>query len=78
MVQVTPSGDRAISVWPTPRGLNVAAVDAQGRLSFQTDQYYRNALDDLGFKPVPGSGAPFELTINDVKELVASDYVSPN
>ena len=70
--------DRATSVWQTPQGLNVALVDAQGRLSFQVNSYYRAALKDLGFKPVPGSGAPFELTTNDVRELVASDYVSPN
>ena len=53
-------------------------MDDRGRLSFQTDQYYRNALDDLGFEPVPGSGAPFELTTAGVRELVASHYVSPN
>ena len=70
--------DRATSVWQTPQGLDVALVDAQGRLSFQGNRYYRAALKDLGFKPVPGSGAPFELTTNDVRELVASDYVSPN
>ena len=70
--------DREINIWQTPRGLNVALVDAQGRLSFHVDGYYRAALKDLGFKPVPGSGAPFELTINDVRELVASDYVSPS
>ena len=70
--------DRATSVWRTPQGLDVALVDAQGRLSFQVNSYYRAALKDLGFKPVPGSGAPFELTTNDVRELVASDYVSPN
>ena len=70
--------DAAISVWQTPQGLNVALVDAQGRLSFQVNSYYRAALKDLGFKPVPGSGAPFELTTDGVRELVASDYVSPN
>ena len=70
--------DRATSVWQTPPGLEVALVDARGRLSFQVNSYYRAALKDLGFKPVPGSGAPFELTTNDVRDLVASDYVSPN
>ena len=70
--------DSATSVWQTLQGLDVALVDAQGRLSFQVKSYYRAALKDLGFKPVPGSGAPFELTTNDVRELVASDYVSPN
>ena len=70
--------DRATSVWQTPQGLDVALVDAQGRLSFQVNSYYRAALKDLGLKPVPGSGAPFELTTSGVRELVASDYVSPN
>ena len=70
--------DPATSVWQTPQGLNVALVDARGRLSFQVDSYYRAALKDLSFKPVPGSGAPFELTTTGVRELVASDYVSPN
>ena len=64
--------DRATSVWQTPQGLEVAVVDAQGRLSFQVDSYYRAALKDLGFKPVPGSGAPFELTTSGVRKLVAS------
>ncbi len=59
-------------IWETPRGLGVALVDGQGRFSFQTDQFYRNALRDMGLKPVPGSGAPFELTIHDVERLVAS------
>ena len=53
-------------------------MDARGHLSFQGNSYYRAALKDLGFKPVTGSGAPFELTTSDVRELVASDYVSPN
>ncbi len=64
--------DRATSVWQTPPGLEVALVDAQGRLSFQVNSYYRAALKDLGFKPVSGSGAPFELTTHDVRKLVAS------
>ncbi len=59
-------------MWKTPDGLEVALVDGQGRFSFQTDQYYRNALKDMGLKPVAGSGAPFELTTHDVQRLVAS------
>ena len=70
--------DPATGVWQTPQGLDVALVDAQGRLSFQVNGYYRAALKDLGFNPVPGSDATFELTTSDVRELVASDYVSPN
>ena len=65
--------DLEARVWQTPSGLEVALVDDQSTLSFQTDRFYRNALDDLGFKPVPGSVAPFELTTHDVRKLVASD-----
>ncbi len=64
--------DPRARIWRTPQGLEVALVDAQGRFSFQTDQYYRNALKDMDLKPVPGSGAPFELTTHDVERLVAS------
>ena len=60
-------------VWETPEGLNAARIEANGRLSFETTQYYRNALDDMGLKPVPGIGVPFELTIAEVRRLVASD-----
>ena len=64
--------DPEIRVWETPDGLQVALVDDQGRFSFQTDQFYRNALKDMDLKPVPDSGAPFELTTHDVERLVAS------
>ena len=62
--------DPGTRVWQTPDGLEVALVDDQGRFSFQTDQFYRNALKDMGLKPIPGSGAPFELTTDDVERLV--------
>ena len=69
--------DPKTRIWGTPQGLGVALVDARGRLSFQTTGYYRAALKDLGLKPVPGSGAPFELTTNDVRELMAVEHASP-
>ena len=65
-------------IWETPDGLEVALVDERGRFSFQTDQFYRNALKDMDLKPVPGSGAPFELTTRDVERLVASGSGSRN
>ena len=65
--------DPETRIWETPDGLEVALVDDQGRFSFQTDQFYRNALKDMGLKPVPGSGAPFELTTDDVERLVTSN-----
>ena len=59
-------------IWQTRDGLGVARTDSQGRLSFETNTYYRAALKDMGLKPVPGSGAPFELTIDGIRELVAT------
>ena len=59
-------------IWETPQGLQVALVDDRGRFAFLTDQLYRNALKDMGLKPVTGSGAPFELTTHDVQRMVAS------
>lgn len=56
-------------VWQTRTGVGVARVDSQGRLSFETDAYYRAALKDLGLEPVPDSGAPFELTVAGVRAL---------
>lgn len=70
--------DPETRIWETPDGLEVALVDDQGRFSFQTDQFYRNALKDMGLKPVAGSGAPFELTTRDVERLVASGSDSSN
>ena len=64
--------DPETRIWETPDGLEVALVDDEGRFSFQTDQFYRNALKDMDLEPVPGSGAPFELTTDDVERLVAS------
>ena len=59
--------------WQTPQGFNTAQIDSLGRLSFETNRYYRNALDDMGLKPLPGSGVPFELTVPEIRQLVASD-----
>ena len=64
--------DPETRIWETPDGLEVALVNERGRFSFQTDQFYRNALKDMDLKPVAGSGAPFELTTHDVRKLVAS------
>ena len=64
--------DPETRIWETPDGLEVALVNERGRFSFQTDQFYRNALKDMDLKPVAGSGAPFELTTHDVRKLIAS------
>ena len=67
-----PDLDVGIGIWTTTEGLGVARVDSQGRLSFETNTYYRAALKDMDLKPVDGSGAPFELTIDGIRELVAT------
>lgn len=59
-------------VWQPRSGLGVAHVDAQGRLSFETDARYQAALKDMDLEPVDGSGAPFELTLAGVREMVAT------
>ena len=64
--------EQETSIWETPDGLEVALVDERGRFSFQTDQFYRNALRDMDLKPVTGLGTPFELTTHDVQRMVAS------
>ena len=65
--------DVKIRVWRTAEGLEVAQTDSEGRLTFQTTRYYQAALNDMGLKPIQGSGgAPFELTVAEIRTLVAS------
>ena len=66
------SMDVQIRVWGTAEGLEVAQTDSEGRLTFQTTRYYQAALKDMGLKPVQDSGAPFELTVAEIRALVAS------
>ena len=67
------SMDVKIRVWRTAEGLEVAQTDSEGRLTFQTTRYYQAALNDMGLKPIQGSGgAPFELTVAEIRTLVAS------
>ena len=72
------SMDVGIRLWRTPKGLEVAQTDSEGRLAFQTTRYYQAALEDMGLKPVPGTGgAPFELTVEEIEALVASQMNDP-
>ena len=48
--------DVGIRIWRTPEGLEVAQSDPEGRLTFQTTRYYQAALNDVGLKPIQGSG----------------------
>ena len=67
------SMDVKIRVWRTAEGLEVAQTDSEGRLTFQTTRYYQAALNDMGLKPIQGSGgALFELTVAEIRTLVAS------
>ena len=70
--------DPQTRIWQTPRGLEVAMVDDRGGFAFQIDQMYRNALRDMDLKPVGRLGTPFELTIHDVRRLVASGSGKPD
>lgn len=67
-----PGLDPGVRVWRTRTGVGIAGVDARGRLSFETNAYYRAALKDMALKPVDGSGAPFALTVDGIRELVAN------
>ena len=67
-----PTLEPGIIDWKTPDGLGLARPDSDGRLSFETNAFYRAALKDMGLKPVDGSGAPFELTVEGIRQLVAS------
>ena len=49
-----PDLDAGVLVWRTAEGLVAARADSNGRLSFQTNRSYQNALGDMGLKPVPG------------------------
>ena len=66
------SMDVQIRVWSPAEGLEVAQTDSEGRLTFQTTRYYQAALKDMGLKPIQDSGAPFELTVAEIRALVAS------
>ena len=69
-----PAGlDASIRVWRTAEGLVAARIDPNGRLSFKTNAFYRAALADMGLKPVRDSGAPFELTLSGIRELVSTE-----
>ena len=69
--------DPETGIWETPNGLQVALVDDRGRFAFLTDQRYRNALRDMDLKPAGRLGTPFELTIDEVRRLVASGLTAP-
>ena len=60
------------TLWELTWGPDVARIGRGGRLIFKSDQHYRNALRDMDLRPVRDSGAPFELTIQNIRELVLS------
>lgn len=73
-----PTVDVRIRDWRTPEGLEVAHADVQGKLTFQTTRFYQNALKDMGLRPIKGTGgAPFELTVAEIRSLVASQASDP-
>lgn len=73
-----PDLDITMGIWRPSNGLVAARIDANGRLSFQTTRHHRAALKDMSLKPVPGSGAPFELTIDDIRTQVSAEDPAVN
>lgn len=67
-----PDLDVEIEIWRTSEGLVAARIDSNGQLSFKTNAYYREALKDMDLKPVDGSGAPFQLTVDGIRKIVAN------
>ena len=49
---------------------DVALMDRNGRLAFETTQRYLRTIGPGGLGPVPGSDAPFELTRTDIERMV--------
>ena len=63
-------------LWISPGEPNLAKVDADGRLTFLATDVYRDLVDEGGLTPVSGSAAPFELTKEGIKQLVAGSSPS--
>ena len=58
-------------LWASPGEPYLAQVDADGRWTFLATDVYENLVSEGGLTPVRGSAAPFELTKQQIKDLVA-------
>lgn len=63
-------------LWTSPGEPNLAEVDADGRLTFLATDVYLDLVAEGGLTPVSGSAAPFELTKEQIKRLVAGSSPS--
>ena len=60
-------------LWISPGEPYLAEVDERGRLTFLATDVYADILSQGDFEPVPGSAAPFELTKDQIRKLVAGE-----
>ena len=58
------------TLWISPGEPYLAEMDTRGRLTFIATAIYADLLSEGGLEPVPGSAAPFELTKDQIKQLV--------
>lgn len=56
-------------LWTSPGEPNIAEIGVDGKLSFLATQVYQDMIADAGLTHVPGSAAPFELTMADIKRM---------
>ena len=59
------------TVWASPGEPYVAEMDSAGRLTFLATSVYTGLISEGGRTPVRGSAAPFELTKQQIRGLVA-------
>ncbi len=59
------------TLWASPGEPYVAEMDSAGRLEFLATNIYTGLISEGGLTPVRGSAAPFELTKQQIKDLVA-------
>ena len=65
------SSEYGDTLWTSPGEPYLAEIDSDGRLTFIATDVYEDLVEEGGFTPVRGSAAPFELTKEQIKELVA-------
>ena len=58
-------------LWTSPGEPYLAEMDSDGRLTFMATEVYGGLISEGGLTPVRGSAAPFELTKQQIKDLVA-------
>ena len=59
-------------VWTIPGEPGVAVVNKEGMLLFQASERYKDQVDEGGYQRPAGSAAPFELSMDDLKEMITA------